>query len=71
MSDEQKQQAKSWLRGDLPTWVAIGMLGIIGWGLKETFNYFRATVNQLVQIQQHHETRISILEEIRKSQLRQ
>lgn len=58
MSKDQQLQVKSWLRGDLPTWVGVALTSIIAWGGKQAYDTLNAAVARL----NSHEVRITVLE---------
>jgi hypothetical protein len=62
MSKDQKTETASWLRGDLPTWVAVVLVSFIGWGGKQAYDHFTTTLVKVVDTMHSHDVRISILE---------
>jgi hypothetical protein len=59
---EEKGRTPSWARGDLPTWVAVFLIAIIGWGARTAFENMSATLGKAVEKLHDHETRIVVLE---------
>lgn len=55
-------QQPNWLRGSLPTWIAAGLLGIIGWGAREAYFEFRGTIAKAVDELHSQDKRILTLE---------
>jgi len=62
MSRDQREQAVSWLRGDLPTWLGAALVMIIAWGGRVAYVDIENTLAKAVETLHNHDTRISILE---------
>lgn len=62
MSNNDKQQSASWLRGDLPTWIGAALVMIIAWGGRVAYADFKETLGKAVEAIHSHDTRITILE---------
>lgn len=60
--EEKGNRTPSWARGDLPTWVAVALLAIIGWGARTAFGHMSDTLGKAVEKLHDHETRIVVLE---------
>lgn len=65
-----KGRTPSWARGDLPTWVAVFLLAIIGWGARTAFGHLSDTLGRAVEKLHDHETRIVVLEKETGKELR-
>ena len=68
---DQRDCSVRWLRGDLPTWLAVGMLAVLGWGAREAYHHFTSTLSRSVELLGQHERRIAVLEDWRASTPRQ
>lgn len=62
MSNEQKDNTASWLRGDLPTWVAVALVGMMAWGGRQAYIHFTNTLSKAVDTLHNHDVRISVIE---------
>jgi len=62
MSRDQREQAVSWLRGDLPTWLGAALVMIIAWGGRVAYVDIEDTLAKAVETLHNHDKRISILE---------
>lgn len=65
----------SWLKGDLPTWIATGMLLILGWGGKTYFDYVSSklslverSVQDIIVLQTTQKNFEKALEELKSNQ---
>lgn len=60
---EHHPKALAWLRGDLPTWVAVALIGALTWGAREAYQNFQATLAKAVDTLHNHDIRITVLED--------
>lgn len=61
MSEKDKDR-QNWLRGDLPTWVAVGLITVMAWGGRAAYEHFTLTISKAVDQLQNHEVRITVIE---------
>lgn len=54
----EKGKTPSWLKGDLPSWIVVGLLSVLGVLGKRTLD----TVDDALKTINRHEVRISVLE---------
>jgi hypothetical protein len=62
---KEGQQYPHWLRGSFPQWLVVGLLTVIGWGLKNAYDDFKATIAKSVDELHSQDIRISVLEDWR------
>lgn len=59
-------QQSNWTTGTLPSWLAVGLIGLVAYGLRE----FHGSMNKAIEQLQSHEVRITVLEKIRAGELK-